>query len=67
MSEPSDILGELADKVWEDNEEISLYENGCRRITDFPPEKAQYWLSDDMVKDVEIIRFGLFVEANVGS
>lgn len=66
MSEPSDILGELADKVWEDNEEISLYEKmGAEGLQISHPEKAQYWLSDDMVKDVEIIRSGLFVEANL--
>ncbi|QQA77096.1 endonuclease NucS domain-containing protein [Pectobacterium parmentieri] len=66
MTEPSDILGELADKVWESNEEDSLYDKMAAEGSQIShPEKAQYWLADDMVEDVEIIRSGLFVEADL--
>lgn len=67
MSEPSDILGELADKAWdvcgEGDSFFGLMNAEGAQISH--PEKAQHWLSEDVAKEVEIIRIGMFDEADL--
>ncbi|QBK29886.1 endonuclease NucS domain-containing protein [Roseitalea porphyridii] len=67
MSEPSDILGELADKAWDgSSEEDSFYKlMDAEEMQISHPEKAQHWLSEDVAKEVEVVRVGLFDEANL--
>ncbi len=62
FTEPSDILGELADKAWDASGEgdsmYSLMKPDGAQLSH--PEKAQHWLSEEVAKEVEVIRVGLF-------
>lgn len=68
LTEPSDILGELADKSWDatdvDNDGFyNVMDAQSAQISD--PEKAQHWLTEDVAKEVEIIRNGLFEDTDL--
>lgn len=60
LTEPVDRLGELADHCWDAvSDEKAMFEiiGGHGQISH--PEKAAFWLSDDMVANATIIRVGL--------
>lgn len=67
FEEPSDVLGELADKAWDasaDSDSLySVMNPDGAQISH--PEKAQHWLSEEVAKEVEVIRVGLLDEADL--
>lgn len=64
IREPSDRLGELADKAWDTSSDAAslfeLMDPDGSQISH--PEKAQYWLSEGVVESLELIRVGMLKE-----
>lgn len=58
FSEENDRIEEAADKCWENLNERELINPRSQQISN--PEKAKYWLNDEMSKKIEIFRYGRF-------
>ncbi|MEP6342947.1 MAG: endonuclease NucS domain-containing protein [Maricaulaceae bacterium] len=63
LTEESDRVGEAADNSWDGMGAYELLKPDGQQISH--PEKAQYWFSDEKIKNVQVHRFGRFNDNNL--